>query len=65
MEAQSLSSHQHSWWFYCFSRREKLARSHNKKGWVLSPTSFIRVRDNTLTQWLIAPTIWEIVGGWK
>ena len=30
MEAQSLSSHQHSWWFSCFSLREKLARSHNK-----------------------------------
>ncbi len=32
MEAQSLGSHQHSWWFSCFSLREKLARSHNKKG---------------------------------
>lgn len=31
MEAQSLVSHQHSWWFSCFSLREKLARSHNKK----------------------------------
>ncbi len=31
MEAQSLGSHQHSWWFSCFSLREKLARSHNKK----------------------------------
>ena len=31
MEAQSLSSHQHSWWFSCFSLREKLARSHKKK----------------------------------
>lgn len=31
MEAQSLSSHQHSWWFSCFSLREKLARSHNRK----------------------------------
>ena len=31
MEAQSLSSHQHSWWFSCFSLREKLARSHNSK----------------------------------
>ncbi len=30
MEAQSLGSHQHSWWFSCFSLREKLARSHNK-----------------------------------
>lgn len=30
MEAQSLVSHQHSWWFSCFSLREKLARSHNK-----------------------------------
>ena len=30
MEAQSLSSHQHSWWFSCFSLREKLARSHKK-----------------------------------
>ncbi len=29
MEAQSLVSHQHSWWFSCFSLREKLARSHN------------------------------------
>ncbi|WP_253182554.1 MucBP domain-containing protein, partial [Streptococcus suis] len=25
----SLGSHQHSWWFSCFSLREKLARSHN------------------------------------
>ncbi len=31
MEAQSLSSHQHSWWFSCFSLREKLARSHKVK----------------------------------
>ncbi len=31
MEAQSLVSHQHSWWFSCFSLREKLARSHNRK----------------------------------
>ncbi len=31
MEAQSLGSHQHSWWFSCFSLREKLARSHNLK----------------------------------
>ncbi|NQN52647.1 hypothetical protein HPA12_10075 [Streptococcus suis] len=31
MEAQSLVSHQHSWWFSCFSLREKLARSHNTK----------------------------------
>ena len=31
MEAQSLGSHQHSWWFSCFSLREKLARSHNTK----------------------------------
>ncbi len=31
MEAQSLGSHQHSWWFSCFSLREKLARSHNKR----------------------------------
>ncbi len=31
MEAQSLVSHQHSWWFSYFSLREKLARSHNKK----------------------------------
>ncbi|MGT2745080.1 hypothetical protein ACVRW4_07100 [Streptococcus phocae subsp. phocae] len=31
MKAQSLVSHQHSWWFYCFSLREKLARSHNKR----------------------------------
>ncbi len=31
MEAQSLVSHQHSWWFSCFSLREKLARSHKKK----------------------------------
>ncbi len=31
MEAQSLGSHQHSWWFSCFSLREKLARSHNMK----------------------------------
>lgn len=31
MEAQSLSSHQHSWWFSCFSLREKLAWSYNKK----------------------------------
>ncbi|MEI4334186.1 hypothetical protein V9Z67_04505 [Streptococcus suis] len=30
MEAQSLVSHQHSWWFSCFSLREKLARSHNQ-----------------------------------
>ncbi len=30
MEAQSLVSHQHSWWFSCFSLREKLARSHKK-----------------------------------
>ncbi len=30
MEAQSLVSHQHSWWFSCFSLREKLARSHNR-----------------------------------
>ncbi|WP_421425821.1 hypothetical protein [Streptococcus suis] len=28
MEAQSLVSHQHSWWFSCFSLQEKLARSH-------------------------------------
>lgn len=33
MEAQSLGSHQHSWWFSCFSLREKLARSHKKKDW--------------------------------
>ncbi|WP_449455451.1 HpaII family restriction endonuclease [Streptococcus suis] len=32
MEAQSLVSHQHSWWFSCFSLREKLARSHNASG---------------------------------
>ncbi len=31
METQSLGSHQHSWWLSCFSLREKLARSHNKK----------------------------------
>ncbi len=31
MEAQSLVSHQHSWWFSCFSLQEKLARSHNNK----------------------------------
>ncbi len=31
MEAQSLVSHQHSWWFSCFSLREKLARSHKKR----------------------------------
>lgn len=31
MKAQSLGSHQHSWWFSCFSLREKLARSHNLK----------------------------------
>ncbi|NQP13843.1 hypothetical protein HO931_00305 [Streptococcus suis] len=31
MEAQSLVSHQHSWWFSCFSLREKLARSHKKE----------------------------------
>lgn len=31
MEAQSLVSHQHSWWFSCFSLREKLARSHKEK----------------------------------
>ncbi len=31
MEAQSLVSHQHSWWFSCFSLREKLARSHKTK----------------------------------
>ena len=31
MEARSLVSHQHSWWFSCFSLREKLAWSHNKK----------------------------------
>ncbi len=31
MEAQSLVNHQHSWWFSCFSLREKLARSHKKK----------------------------------
>lgn len=37
MEAQSLSSHQHSWWFSCFSLREKLARSHNQ---VKEPGSF-------------------------
>ena len=29
MEAQSLISHQLSWWFSCFSLREKLAWSHN------------------------------------
>ncbi|MEY8462775.1 hypothetical protein, partial [Streptococcus merionis] len=28
--AQSLVTHQHSWWFSCFSLREKLARSYNK-----------------------------------
>lgn len=33
MEAKSLVSHQHSWWFICFSLREKLARSHNKKAY--------------------------------
>ncbi len=30
MEAQSLVSHQHSWWFSYFSLREKLVQSHNK-----------------------------------
>lgn len=40
MEAQSLVSHQHSWWFSCFSLQEKLARSHNIKEEVgLKPTS--------------------------
>ncbi|HFI2431747.1 TPA: hypothetical protein ACGO1Y_001019 [Streptococcus suis] len=36
MEAQSLVSHQHSWWFSCFSLREKLARSHNKNKTLLT-----------------------------
>ncbi|MBY5035640.1 hypothetical protein K6V78_11505 [Streptococcus gallolyticus] len=31
MEARSLGSHQHSWWFSHFSLREKLAGSHKKK----------------------------------
>ncbi len=41
MEAQSLVSHQHSWWFSCFSLREKLARSHNKKQTVLRLFLFV------------------------
>ncbi len=31
MEARSLVSHQHSWWFSCFSLREKLTGRHNNK----------------------------------
>lgn len=31
MEARSLVSHQHSWWFFHFSLREKLAGSHNQR----------------------------------
>ncbi len=41
MEAQSLGSHQHSWWFSYFSLREKLARSHNSKKRQLS-SAFLR-----------------------
>ncbi len=39
MEAQSLGSHQLSWWFSYFSLREKLARSHN----MTSKNIFLRI----------------------
>ncbi len=46
MEAQSLVSHQHSWWFSCFSLREKLARSHNKEAGQKAQRLLLRVRVN-------------------
>ena len=50
MEAQSLSSHQHSWWFSCFSLREKLARSHNESGTEIGNFEEIRFRRPTSAQ---------------